>query len=140
MTYVASGTVKVSIGSAAGNRVARILRDGDVIPEGVDEETLARLFDRGLIVEVPGDLELAELAAALREEEELARQAEFDTLVAEAATQLVADRDAEAAKAAEAAQAAAAATPKSTDANAPKTPAAKEPAQGSATPPKPAGK
>lgn len=44
--------VKVSVGSASGNRVARIIRAGDVVPAGVNEEALAALVKRGLIVKV----------------------------------------------------------------------------------------
>lgn len=44
--------VKVSIGSPSGNRVAALLRRGDVLPEGVSEEQLKRLVDRGFIEEI----------------------------------------------------------------------------------------
>jgi hypothetical protein len=42
--------VKVSIGSADGNRVARILAPGAEVPEGVSEESIENLTARGLIV------------------------------------------------------------------------------------------
>lgn len=49
---VKSKVVKVSIGGARGNRVARVLFEGDVVPEGVADEQLSRLIDRGLIAVV----------------------------------------------------------------------------------------
>jgi len=45
--------VKVSIGSPSGNRVAALLRRGDVLPDGVSEDQLKRLVDRGFIEEIP---------------------------------------------------------------------------------------
>lgn len=49
-TYVAkANVVKVSIGPADGNRVARIIRAGGAIPDGVDEASLKALAARGLI-------------------------------------------------------------------------------------------
>lgn len=52
-TYVAkANVVKVSIGSADGNRIARFVRAGGVIPEGVDPELLTALVKRGLITKV----------------------------------------------------------------------------------------
>lgn len=50
-----AAVVKVSIGSPSGNRVARLVRRGDVIPEGVAEEQLERLVARGLIGRVETD-------------------------------------------------------------------------------------
>lgn len=49
---VTGALVKVSIGSPSGNRVARLVRRGDVVPDGVAEEQLQHLIDRGLIAEV----------------------------------------------------------------------------------------
>lgn len=49
---VTSKVVKVSVGGSTGNRVARVLFTGDVVPEGVADEQLARLIDRGLIAVV----------------------------------------------------------------------------------------
>lgn len=46
---VKGAAVKVSIGSAAGNRVARILRKGAPVPEGIEQELLDSLAGRGLI-------------------------------------------------------------------------------------------
>ena len=46
---VAAAAAKVSIGAAGGNRVAVILRRGDVVPAGVADEQIERLIDRGLI-------------------------------------------------------------------------------------------
>ena len=47
-----AAVVKVSIGSPSGNRVAAFIQRGDVVPEGVAEEQLKRLIDRGLIEKV----------------------------------------------------------------------------------------
>ena len=47
-----AAVVKVSIGSPSGNRVAAFVQRGDVIPEGVAEDQLNRLIDRGLITSV----------------------------------------------------------------------------------------
>lgn len=60
--------VKVSIGPASGNRVARILTGGSVIPEGVEQEQLDRLEEANLIEKVtvrdePSEAELAAKAA-----------------------------------------------------------------------------
>lgn len=41
--------VKVSIGAAGGNKVAQLLRRGDVVPEGVAVEQLADLVERGFL-------------------------------------------------------------------------------------------
>lgn len=52
-THIAKArVVKVSVGSDTGNRVARILFAGDVVPDGVAGEQLARLVERGLIEKV----------------------------------------------------------------------------------------
>jgi len=54
MSYkVTAPVVKVSIGSLDGNRVARILRAGAIVPEGVAEESLDLLAARGLIEALP---------------------------------------------------------------------------------------
>lgn len=53
-TYRAASTVvKVSIGSASGNRVARFIKRGGIIPEGVEQASLDLLEERGLIEKVP---------------------------------------------------------------------------------------
>ncbi|WP_374978101.1 hypothetical protein ACEYYH_10495 [Microbacterium trichothecenolyticum] len=53
MTHVViRNAAKVSIGGAAGNKVASLLRRGDIVPEGVSEEQLADLVKRGFIEEV----------------------------------------------------------------------------------------
>ncbi len=59
---VAAAAAKVSIGAAGGNRVAVILRRGDVVPVGVADEQLERLIGRGLIeaVEVEDPTESGE--------------------------------------------------------------------------------
>ncbi|MGX5772693.1 hypothetical protein ACWKWN_18275 [Microbacterium trichothecenolyticum] len=49
---VTRNAVKVSIGAAAGNKVASLLRRGDIVPEGVAEEQLADLVERGFLEEV----------------------------------------------------------------------------------------
>ena len=57
-TYEVTGAaVKVSIGGPGGNRVAVILRRGDVLPAGVAEEQVDRLIDRGLVAEIPEEVE-----------------------------------------------------------------------------------
>lgn len=52
-----AAAVKVPVGAATGNRVAHIVRAGDIIPEGVDAEVLEKLVERRLIekVEVADD-------------------------------------------------------------------------------------
>lgn len=47
--------VKVAVGSDSGNRVARILFAGDIVPEGVADEQIERLLERGLIEKVESD-------------------------------------------------------------------------------------
>ncbi|MGC0270805.1 hypothetical protein ACPROK_14690 [Glutamicibacter soli] len=47
-----ASVVKVAVGSPSGNRVARIVRAGGIIPEGVDEEQLKHLVSRKLIEKV----------------------------------------------------------------------------------------
>lgn len=49
---VKSKVAKVSVGGVTGNRVARVLFEGDIVPEGVADEQLSRLIDRGLIAVV----------------------------------------------------------------------------------------
>ena len=52
-TYrVRTAFVKVSVGAATGTRVARILRQGALIPEGVEQTQLDGLVKRKLIEEV----------------------------------------------------------------------------------------
>jgi hypothetical protein len=112
-----ASVVKVSIGSALGNRVARIIRQGDVLPEGVAEETLARLEQRGLIELLPSAEEVALELAAEIEAAEAAERAAYEADVKAAAEKIVADRDKVAAdkvaaeKAAEAAKSQAAKQP-----------------------------
>lgn len=48
---VKAPVVKVSIGSPDGNRVARILRAGAIVPAGVAAESLEKLAERGFIEE-----------------------------------------------------------------------------------------
>lgn len=56
---VKAPVVKVSIGSPDGNRVARILRAGAIVPDGVAAESLEKLAARGFLEEVD-DAEEAE--------------------------------------------------------------------------------
>ncbi|WP_198410831.1 hypothetical protein [Microbacterium halophytorum] len=49
---VKANVVKVAVGDPAGNRVARILRRGAIVPDGVDESTLKSLAGRRLIAKV----------------------------------------------------------------------------------------
>jgi hypothetical protein len=92
---VTAAAVKVSIGGAGGNRIAQFLRRGDVVPEGVVDEQLERLEERGLIAELPDAEEILAVELAEQAEREAIAQAAFDTKVAEAAQQLVAERDAQ---------------------------------------------
>lgn len=46
---VTAAAVKVSIGDPGGNTIARILRRGSVVPDGVDADKLTELEKRGLI-------------------------------------------------------------------------------------------
>ena len=48
---VTAAVVKVSIGANGGNRVARFVQRGDLVPAGVDAEQIDRLIARGLIAE-----------------------------------------------------------------------------------------
>ena len=58
--------VKVSVGPADGNQVARILRRGDVVPAGVPQSSLDVLVKRKLIKKtaIPASPTAAEKAAA----------------------------------------------------------------------------
>lgn len=51
--------VKVSIGPATGNRIARFVNEGEIIPEGVDQDSLDNLLERGLIEAVESEEENA---------------------------------------------------------------------------------
>lgn len=49
-THIAKArAVKVALGSPDGNQIVRIIRAGDVVPDGVDEKALADLVKRGLV-------------------------------------------------------------------------------------------
>lgn len=50
-----SRVVKVAVGSPNGNRVARILFAGDIVPDGVPDEQIERLLERGLIKAVESE-------------------------------------------------------------------------------------
>lgn len=91
-TYVAkANVVKVSIGPADGNRVARIIRAGGAIPEGVDEETLKALAKRGLIERVK--LAPTQTAAAkAKAEAEAAARAKTDEAAKAAAEKAAAEK------------------------------------------------
>ncbi|MDO5743491.1 MAG: hypothetical protein Q4P23_03400 [Micrococcaceae bacterium] len=83
-TYVAkANVVKVSIGPADGNRVARIIRAGGAIPEGVEQTSLDALVKRGLIERVK------HAAAPAGAEADAAAKAAAD---AEAAAKAAADK------------------------------------------------
>lgn len=58
---VKRAVVKVAIGPASGNRVARILQAGDVVPGGVDQELLDSLEKRSLIEKVAEDSDTDEI-------------------------------------------------------------------------------
>ena len=93
-TYqAAAAVVKVSIGPAGGNRVARFIKRGGIIPEGVEPDSLKLLESRGLIEKVTAaetetsDAEAeAAAAAAAKAEADAAAKAEADAKAAEAAT------------------------------------------------------
>lgn len=95
-----AAVVKVSLGANGGNRVARFVQRGDLLPEGLDAEQLARLEQRGLIEAVPDAEDFAEVLEAERVAQEAEAKAQFDKAVDAAAVKLVAERDAAAAKAA----------------------------------------
>ncbi len=57
--YVAKRITKVSVGNPTGNRVARVLFAGDPVPEGVAEEQLKRLVERGHIAKVESASEVS---------------------------------------------------------------------------------
>lgn len=87
-TYqAAAAVVKVSIGPAGGNRVARFIKRGGIIPEGVEPDSLKLLESRGLIEKVTAaetetsDAEAEAAAAAAA----AAAKAEADAKAAEAA-------------------------------------------------------
>ena len=56
---VTAAVVKVSIGANGGNRVARFVQRGDLVPAGIDAEQIERLVARGLIAEQPAEEEAA---------------------------------------------------------------------------------
>lgn len=64
---VKAPVVKVSIGSPDGNRVARILRAGAIVPDGVAAESLEKLAARGFIeeLEIPEADSLQDLLPAV---------------------------------------------------------------------------
>ena len=95
-----AAVVKVSLGANGGNRVARFVQRGDLLPEGLDAEQLTRLEQRGLIEALPSDEDLAEVLEEERLAQEAEAKAQFDQAVDIAAAKLVAERDAAAAKAA----------------------------------------
>ncbi|QAY16062.1 hypothetical protein SEA_ELESAR_10 [Arthrobacter phage Elesar] len=88
-TYKATAAaVKVSVGPADGNRVARIIRRDGIIPDGVETEQLKRLEKLGLIEKVAEEADSTEVEAAAK------TAAEAD---AKAAAEAKAKADAEAA-------------------------------------------
>ena len=88
-TYVAkANVVKVAVGAADGNRVARIIRKGGAIPEGVEQKSLDALVKRGLIEMVKPDAKQSAAAKAKAEAEAdaaTAAQAAADKAAADAA-------------------------------------------------------
>ncbi|KRE72589.1 hypothetical protein [Arthrobacter sp. Soil762] len=100
-----ASVVKVAVGPATGNRIARIIRQGGIIPEGVEQAKLDQLEALGLIEQVT-------IEATPTEEEAAAAEA---TAKAAAEAEAKAAADAKAAAEAEA-KAKATATAKSTPA------------------------
>lgn len=93
--YVVTAPVaKVSVGDPGGNRVARILRAGAIVPEGVPSGDLEALAARGLIkaltapapAEAPtksakvGDWRAYVVAAGLATEEQVAKATKEDLI------------------------------------------------------------
>jgi len=95
--------VKVSVGSPDGNRVARIVHAGSIIPQGVHEDQIKHLLARKLIELVDGteDSEPRETAADhLKEQlEKAVKQANEAEAKATAAEAKAAEADAKAAAA-----------------------------------------
>ncbi|MBW4094590.1 MAG: hypothetical protein HIU81_03945 [Acidobacteria bacterium] len=82
--YIAKASVvKVAVGPKTGSRVARFIRAGSPIPEGVDQDLLDALAERGLIQLTPDNP--AEDTAADDAQAEAAAKAEADA-AAKAAT------------------------------------------------------
>ncbi|URC18047.1 hypothetical protein QEO76_gp09 [Arthrobacter phage Cole] len=78
-TYKATAAaVKVSVGPADGNRVARIIRRDGIIPEGVEADQLKRLEKLGLIEKVTEEADSTEVEAAAKAEAEAAAKAAAD--------------------------------------------------------------
>lgn len=82
-----ANVVKVSIGPATGNRVARLITRGGVIPEGVEQGQLDRLAKLKLIekVTVQDEPTEADIAAAAAAEADAKAKAEADAKAAAAA-------------------------------------------------------
>jgi hypothetical protein len=99
--YVAkAAVVKVAVGPASGNRVARIIKRGGVIPEGVDNAKLVQLERLGLIELLPdtaADEAAAEAAVTAAAEAEAAAVAKA-AADAEAAAALAKSKAAASAK------------------------------------------
>jgi hypothetical protein len=94
--YVAAAAVvKVSLGAVGGNRVARFVLRGDVVPDGIDPEQLERLEARGLIEALPSIEDITAAAEAEAAATAAAEQAAFDAAVSEAAKELVLAREPE---------------------------------------------
>ncbi len=86
-TYRAKAlVVKVSVGPSEGNRVARIIKQGGIIPEGVEKDQLARLEKLNLIekVDVAAEAEAETKAKAAAEAEAEAKAAADAKAAAEA--------------------------------------------------------
>lgn len=86
--YIAkAAVVKVAVGPASGNRVARFIRAGSPIPEGVDQDLLDALAKRDLITKV----RQPSAAAKAKADAEAAEKAKAD---ADAAAKAAADKEA----------------------------------------------
>ncbi|MFM9430055.1 hypothetical protein [Arthrobacter sp. MP_2.3] len=93
--YAASAAVvKVAVGPVTGNRVARIIKRGGIIPEGVDPAKLEKLEELGLIVLLADPEEDARLLAEA--EAQATADAEAKAAAAEARAKTAAEKKAKA--------------------------------------------
>jgi colicin import membrane protein len=90
-----ASVVKVSIGPSTGNRVARIITGGGIIPEGVEQEQLDRLAKLKLIEKVTVADEPTEAEAKAAADAEAKAKAD-EAAKAKAAADAKAKADAEA--------------------------------------------
>lgn len=73
---VSAAVVKVAVGPANGNRVARIIKRGGIVPEGVDQAKLDQLEDLGLIEALADPEETAAAEAEVAADAKAAADAE----------------------------------------------------------------